>query len=292
MKKTMLVGAIFGLLVSCGSSDDLGYEPNEFDSLAIELCSDKGWEAERTESGLHIYVSEEGSGEKAKETDFVDLALKGYIIDGTQFADTKGQKIVLKVADIQEKAIKEGIQFFGKGGKGVIISPPDLAYGAQGVGPIPPNSTIYFDVEVLGISDSPPPPPVRKDYSPEIEAYAAEKGWDAKPTGSGLYVVTENAGGDEKPAVSQQVTIFYKGYLMDGTVFDGTGETPATFGLGQLIPGWQEGIPYFGKGGKGKLIIPPYLGYGERGSPPKIPGNAIIVFDIEVVDFSGPVVEQ
>ncbi len=127
--------------------------------------------------------------------------------------------------------------------------------------------------------------PKERNYDQEIQDYIAEKGWEAKATGSGLYVVTEKAGGEEKPQLSQAVTIYYNGYLLDGTVFDHTDDgQPATFGLNRLIAGWQEGIPYFGKGGNGKLIVPPSLGYGDFDSGPS-PGKSILVFDIELIDF-------
>jgi FKBP-type peptidyl-prolyl cis-trans isomerase FkpA len=80
------------------------------------------------------------------------------------------------------------------------------------------------------------------------------------------------------------VTIFYHGFLLDGTEFDGTGEEPATFRLDQLIVGWQIGIPMFGKGGKGKLIIPPGLAYGPNDNG-QIPGNSTLMFEIELIDW-------
>jgi len=124
------------------------------------------------------------------------------------------------------------------------------------------------------------------DYSPEIEEYiGAGNVSDYIKTDERLYINVENEGSEEKPTLADFVTIFYKGYLMDGTVFDQTDSTTRTFPLSGLIPGWKIGIPYLGRGGKGKLIIPPYLAYGEYGQG-DIPPNAIIVFDIEVVDFS------
>jgi FKBP-type peptidyl-prolyl cis-trans isomerase FkpA len=120
----------------------------------------------------------------------------------------------------------------------------------------------------------------------KIRAYIAEKGWEAKRDASGVYVVIEDAGeGAERPSLKDEVTLYYKGYFMDGKEFDGTKGTPVVFGLRNLIPGWQIGIPYFGKGGKGKLIVPHKMGYGRNDFGP-IPGESILVFDIEVLDWS------
>ncbi|MEQ8845533.1 MAG: FKBP-type peptidyl-prolyl cis-trans isomerase [Phycisphaerales bacterium] len=82
------------------------------------------------------------------------------------------------------------------------------------------------------------------------------------------------------------VKVHYRGTLEDGTQFDSSydrGE-PITFPLGNLIQGWQIGIPGMKVGGKRRLEIPYSLGYGERGAPPSIPPRANLVFDIELLD--------
>ncbi|MBI3135724.1 MAG: FKBP-type peptidyl-prolyl cis-trans isomerase [Bacteroidetes bacterium] len=118
-----------------------------------------------------------------------------------------------------------------------------------------------------------------------IQAYLKEKKWEGVRHESGMYIVTDSLGeGEDRPNLNDEVTIFYHGFLLDGTEFDGTGTEPATFALAQLITGWQIGIPMFGKGGKGKLIIPPGLAYGpeDNGS---IPGNSTLMFEIELIDW-------
>ncbi len=119
----------------------------------------------------------------------------------------------------------------------------------------------------------------------EIEAYLTNNGWTGEKHESGMYIVTDEAGeGDARPVLSDEVTIFYQGYLLDGTQFDGTAAEPATFPLMNLIQGWQIGIPMFGKGGKGKLIIPSDLAYGDRDNG-DIPGGSTLMFEIELIDW-------
>lgn len=120
----------------------------------------------------------------------------------------------------------------------------------------------------------------------EIEKYIADKGWVAKSTASGLYYVIDVPGAAQRPVATSTVTIHYVGTLIDGTKFDSSRDRgePFTSSLQNLIEGWKEGIPYFGKGGKGKLLIPGNLGYGSSGSG-AIPGNAVTIFDIELIDF-------
>jgi len=118
-----------------------------------------------------------------------------------------------------------------------------------------------------------------------MQEYLAEKGWEGQKLESGMYVVIDEAGeGDARPTLDDEVTIFYNGYLLDGFQFDGTTEAPATFPLFQLIEGWQIGIPQFGKGGKGKLIIPSDLAYGDRTNG-DIPGGSTLMFEIELIDW-------
>ena len=121
-----------------------------------------------------------------------------------------------------------------------------------------------------------------KDYSGDIEDYLAEKNLTAQKTDDGLYYIIDVPGNEIKPKLNSDVKVIYKGYLTNGTVFDEK-TTAIEFNLSQVIAGWTRGIPLFGEGGKGKLIIPPSLGYGdtENGT---IPANSILVFDIELVD--------
>jgi FKBP-type peptidyl-prolyl cis-trans isomerase len=83
------------------------------------------------------------------------------------------------------------------------------------------------------------------------------------------------------------VEVHYTGWLLDGTKFDSSydrGE-PVTFPLSGVIPGWQEGVGLMKVGGKSKLIVPPELGYGERGFGNRIPPDSVLVFDIQLRDI-------
>ena len=105
---------------------------------------------------------------------------------------------------------------------------------------------------------------------------------------SGLKYVDEVVGTGASPKAGQNVTVHYTGTLVDGTEFDsdrGRGY-PFRIGTGVVIKGWDEGIMSMKVGGKRRLIIPPKLGYGASGNPPKIPPNATLIFEVELLSVN------
>lgn len=106
-------------------------------------------------------------------------------------------------------------------------------------------------------------------------------------TASGLKYTDLTVGTGATPQKGQTVTVHYTGTLANGKKFDSSYDhgAPADFkiGIGQVIKGWDEGLMSMKVGGKRKLVIPAVLGYGTQGRPPDIPGNSILVFDVELL---------
>ncbi len=118
-----------------------------------------------------------------------------------------------------------------------------------------------------------------------VDKAAAEAG--ATRTASGIVMTTLKAGTGKSPIATDQVKVHYEGKLVDGTVFDSSiqrGE-PATFPLNGVIKCWTESVQLMKVGGKSRVICPSDLAYGDRGSPPRIPGGAVLVFEIELLDI-------
>jgi FKBP-type peptidyl-prolyl cis-trans isomerase len=118
----------------------------------------------------------------------------------------------------------------------------------------------------------------------------ASKETGATKTESGLVIKHTKEGTGAQPAATDQVKVHYEGRLTDGKVFDSSiqrGE-PATFPLNGVIPCWTEGVQAMKVGGKAQLICPANLAYGPNGSPPTIPPQATLVFDVELIDIVKP----
>ena len=102
-------------------------------------------------------------------------------------------------------------------------------------------------------------------------------------TGLQYEILTEGSG--KQPAATDQVTVHYRGTLLNGKQFDSSYDRgqPATFGLNQVIAGWTEGVQLMKEGAKYRFYIPYNLAYGERGAGADIPPYAALIFDVELI---------
>lgn len=112
---------------------------------------------------------------------------------------------------------------------------------------------------------------------------------DIQTSPSGLSYKIINPGQEPRVQDNSAIDVYYVGRLTDGTVFDQTQDTPATFSPSGVIPGFAEGLKMLGKGGKAVLYIPGELAYGANGVPQAgIGPNATLVFEVEVADVRNP----
>jgi len=104
---------------------------------------------------------------------------------------------------------------------------------------------------------------------------------------AGLVVTEELVGAGPEAKSGDKVRVHYTGWLTDGTKFDSSRDSGRPFsftlGAGEVIPGWDAGVAGMKVGGKRKLTIPPDLGYGAQGAGGVIPGNATLLFDVELL---------
>jgi FKBP-type peptidyl-prolyl cis-trans isomerase FklB len=113
---------------------------------------------------------------------------------------------------------------------------------------------------------------------------------DMQSTASGIYYEVIEEGDGEKPEATDRVKVNYEGKTTDGEVFDSSYERgkPAEFPLNRVIPGWTEILQLMPVGSTWKAVFPPSLAYGERGSPPNIGPNEVLIFKIELIDILPP----
>lgn len=164
------------------------------------------------------------------------------------------------------------------------------------------GGVIKGKVEILAAYND--QPTVEADYKKEVEneknreikdlnAYASAKGLKVQATPNGALVALDAPGDLTNKADSgKEATVLYKGYTTDGKVFDSNMDKPGApafkviVGQRKVIQGWDEGLRLFGKGGKGKILIPAMLGYGQQGAGGEIKPFTNLVFDIQIVDVA------
>lgn len=106
-----------------------------------------------------------------------------------------------------------------------------------------------------------------------------------KVTPSGLQYEVIEEGTGKKPGPNALVKTHYHGTLIDGTVFDSSyrRDQPGHFGVAEVIKGWTEALQMMTEGSTWKIYLPAELGYGAEGSPPRIPGGSVLIFQIELI---------
>ena len=216
-----------------------------------------------------------GTGTQAGVGDVLEVNYVGALLsDGTEF-DASWNRSQTFFVPIGMGAVipgwDQGIVGMREGGRRVLITPPDLAYGSSGAGSsIPPDATLVFVVDLIAILDLQPP------AIPE-------------PTEVGALLEVEDlvVGTGDPVESGDTVTVHYLGTLTDGTVFDASWRRgmpfTTTIGVGMVIPGWDQGIVGMREGGRRLLKIPSDLAYGERGSGAAIPPDTPLLFVVDLI---------
>jgi len=275
MKNVIIIVLGVFAFISCSTKKD--YTTLQSGIKFKEVRAAKAADARTTKLGDLVEVSFRAWIVKDSLNLFTDWS-SDSTKDIDMFADSYKMDRPLKFVLGNEEFIKgcdEGIVGMKAGSKRSIVIPAKLAYGIEGMGPIPPNSSLKVVIELLEVKD----PIVAKMW--EVDPNLL------KTTKSGLQYAILRDGKGQMVKANEAVSVHYSGYLLDGTKFDSSVERdePITLiaGAKQVIPGWDEGLMLLKKGSKARFVIPPALAYGDRDLG-KIPPNSTLVFDIEVVD--------
>lgn len=229
-------------------------------------------DAVESESGLVSNVLQPGTGAATPEaTDVVTVHYTGWVAsDGRMFDSSvaRGAPSTFPLDGVMA-GLGECVQLMAVGERRRCWVPEDLAYrGEEGR----PAGTVVFDVELIDTRRSPLIPPADVSAPPD----------DATRTSTGLaYKVLRPGTGIRNPTRVSNVTVHYSGWTTDGKLFDSSVASgmPATFGLGNVIPGWTEGVALMVEGERTRFWIPEELAYkGAAGQP-----RGMLVFDIELM---------
>ena len=259
------------------------------------------------ENGLKYQIFEhKDDARKAKVGDIISFHL--VLKNGTDstLRDTYKEGVPVKMplqAPPFKGSFEEGLAMLASGDSAKFMISADTLF-AKMMQPMPPmikkGSELSFIVKIISVLTS------EEFKKQQTEAVDKQKVIDAKviedylaknnlkdkaqKTASGLYYVQDAEGAGLSPAAGDNIKVHYTGKLLDGKVFDSSKNSgkPIDFqvGVGMVIPGWDEGLMMMKKGGKRTLIIPSGLAYGPDGQPGAIPGNSVLLFDVELLDFS------
>ncbi|XP_007535543.1 peptidyl-prolyl cis-trans isomerase FKBP10 isoform X2 [Erinaceus europaeus] len=206
-----------------------------------------------------------------QDSDFVRYHYNGTLLDGTAF-DTSysrgGTYDTYVGSGWLIKGMDQGLLGMCPGERRKIIIPPFLAYGEKGYGTvIPPQASLVFHVLLIDVHNP-------KD-TVQLETLELPPG-----------CVRRAEAGDF-------MRYHYNGSLMDGTLFDSSYSRNHTYntyvGQGYIIQGMDQGLQGACIGERRRITIPPHLAYGENGTGDKIPGSAVLIFDVHIIDFHNPV---
>ncbi|XP_061086741.1 peptidyl-prolyl cis-trans isomerase FKBP10 isoform X1 [Conger conger] len=205
-----------------------------------------------------------------QKSDYIRYHYNGTLMDGTPFDSSHNRKQTYNTY-IGEgwliKGMEEGLLGMCVGETRNVIIPPFLGYGEKGYGTeIPPHASLVFDVELVDL------------HNPKDDIIVENQ------------VVPESC--LRKSGVGDFIRYHYNGTFMDGKPFDSSYQRNETYntyiGMGYVISGMDKALQGVCMGEKSRITIPPHMAYGENGAGEDIPGSAVLVFDIHIIDFHNP----
>ncbi|SFD52839.1 FKBP-type peptidyl-prolyl cis-trans isomerase [Chitinophaga sp. CF118] len=259
--------------------------------LILASCGTGG--VKKTPGGVEYIVHKSGSGAQLKLGDTVLMNITQRLNDSLLAESRKvvGAPVPVLIAASKEKYdLMEGLALLKEGDSATFFIPIDslpqhLPFGKKG-------DKLKVTFAVVGKYSS---ATQKAADEKEIKNYLETNKLKATPTPEGVYVAVSQEGTGEQPKAGDTVYVHYTGKLLNGKVFDSSLDStlrpgmklePIKFPIGRgfVIKGWDAGIGSLKKGSKATLVIPSTLAYGLQGSPPAIPSNSVLVFEVQLID--------
>ncbi len=274
MQMWYLFLATLCLGTACNSHKKNTDNPLNTDSLVAE-----GFSLDR--SGVLYKIIDRTDTTSLVVGDFIEARTTLYLINGTRLTSDIAGNPFRKMVVGEGSAVPGldlGFTFLHRADSALIAIPPALGYGNKPYGNVAPNTPLMYGVKVRS---------AYRKSDPVVFDVSAIKPIQLKP-GLQMFVVEEGKGDLLIPNPKQMLRIHYTASLLDGTIIDNSYERghPFQFALngGIYVPAWNEAIKNMRLGGKARFIASAPWAYGKLGVPPKIPGNATVVFDIHFVE--------
>jgi FKBP-type peptidyl-prolyl cis-trans isomerase FkpA len=274
--------------------------------VGVGLLSCESGEFKVSEDGYAYKYVRKGDGQLPKNGEIVLYNMK-YMDENDSILQqsTTENPLMLQCDSIQWDnmgPLYKALQIIREGDSILVKIPTKTLFGESFKSPVPPSLNPEGEITFcLGLDK------IRTQEEMEAEAlaqsqeqmdsdieiidkYLEENGIDAQSTESGLRYVIDVEGTGNYPEPGDSVKVHYTGTLLGGDKFDSSldrGEPlPFVIGRRQVIMGWDEGIALLKPGGKGTLYIPSPLAYGARGAGGLIPPNAVLKFDVELIEIN------
>lgn len=271
--------------------------------LGAVACTNS--EFKKTKSGLLYKIYSDGKGQTAKKGQFLKVSVVQKIRDSLLYSSYGGFPFYIPVDSARPTySPSEIFTMLRKGDSAVVVELADTLVRKAG-GQLPPwikkkdKLTITFKVldiftsqDLLMVDRNQELTKEKDREVSTVEGYLASNKIPAVKTEKGTYVLVQSVGDGAQVDSGKQVSVLYTGkFLPDGKVFEsnmtGPGREPFKFVIGQggAIPGWDDGLRKFKKGGKGTLFLPAFMAYNQQQGPGHKPFENLM-FDVQIVDVT------
>ena len=238
--------------------------------------------------GMQVQVLKEGQGAAVQSGARVKVHYTGWLPDSTKFDSSRDRGEPLEFplgAGMVIAGWDQGLVGMKAGEVRRLVIPPELGYGDRSVGPIPANSSLIFEVELISFEKG-----MEGDAFPsKPEAFA----WKTTSPGVEVYDQTVGQGTPARPGT--KIQLHFTGWLTGGTMFGSSKTTGKPFevvlGTNKLIRGWEQGLEGVQAGGVRWLRVQPSAGYGSAAMA-RIPPNSVLLYRVEALSVEADEVAQ